>query len=136
MYTEHTPELNGTRQFSSCALLVDDDGAPLVAIAGGSDSLEGRGMEIWNPLNESVTTQTDLLPSEEGGTFGLQDAQLVPINGGSELLLYGGWANSSLSMDLGKIWKYSLAENIWTEYGSMLFTRQELIVLPVTGMHC
>ena len=89
-------------------------------------------MEIWNPNNGSVITQIDFLPTEEVESFGLQDAQLVPINDGRELLLYGGKADSVID----EIWKFSLAENSWSKVGTMLFPREELIVLPVVGIHC
>jgi hypothetical protein len=47
-------------------------------------------MEVWNPSDGSVEQKFDELPSEVGGQNGINFAQLMPIRGGSELLLYGG----------------------------------------------
>ena len=127
-YTKHPEELKRERVYSSCALLEDENGAPLVAVAGG----DSKGMEIWNPKDGTVTTQIEVLPPEGGSSVGLQDAQLVSINEGRELLLYGGRADSVSN----GIWKFSLAENTWSKVGTMLIPREELIVLPVKGIHC
>jgi hypothetical protein len=47
-------------------------------------------MEIWNPADGTVTLVTDELPPEEGDSNSLDFSQLVPIDDGSGLLLYGG----------------------------------------------
>ena len=57
-----------------------------MAIAGGGS----QGMEVWNPLDGSVTSLTAELPPEEDDNNGLEFAELMPIKGGKELLLYGG----------------------------------------------
>lgn len=57
-----------------------------MAIAGGGS----QGMEIWNPADGSVTLATFELPPEEGDIGGLDFSQMLPINNGTELLLYGG----------------------------------------------
>ena len=57
-----------------------------MAIVGGSEP----GMEVWNPTDGSVQKVIDKLPSEVGGKSGINFAQLMPIKGGTELLLYGG----------------------------------------------
>ena len=130
-YTKHTERFTEERRYSSCALLKDDKGAPLVAVAGGYRAPSSRGMEIWNPIDETVTTQIDVLPSDVGGG-GLEDAYMVPINEGREVLLYGGLAQTYSD----EIWKFSLAENSWTKVGTMLYPREQLIVLPVKGIQC
>jgi hypothetical protein len=86
-------------------------------------------MEIWNPIDGTVTTQIDVLPSEVGGG-GLEDACMVPR--GREVLLYGGLAQTYSD----EIWKFLLAENSWTKVGTMLYPREQLIVLPVKGIQC
>lgn len=47
-------------------------------------------MEVWNPADGSVTLITNELPPEEGYSSGVAFAQLLAINNGTELLLYGG----------------------------------------------
>ncbi len=47
-------------------------------------------MEVWNPVTGSVEKVSEVLPSEEGDTGSLDYSQLLPINGGEDLLLYGG----------------------------------------------
>ena len=47
-------------------------------------------MEVWNPADGSVTMITNELPPEEGDSNGVAFAQLLAINDGTELLLYGG----------------------------------------------
>ena len=47
-------------------------------------------MEIWNPSDGSVQKIFDEVPPEEENSNSLDFAQLLAINGGSDLLLYGG----------------------------------------------
>jgi hypothetical protein len=47
-------------------------------------------MEVWNPIDGSVTKVTKELPNEEGDSASLNAAKLVSIKNGTELLLYGG----------------------------------------------
>ncbi len=57
-----------------------------VAIIGGSSP----GMEVWNPSDGSVQKIFDEVPPEENDSNSLDFGQLLAINCGSELLLYGG----------------------------------------------
>ncbi len=57
-----------------------------VAIIGG----RSQGMEVWNPSDDSVQKIFTEVPPEEGDSSSLDFAQLLAINGGRELLLYGG----------------------------------------------
>jgi hypothetical protein len=43
--------------------------------------------------------------------FSIQDSRLLSINGGTELLLYGG----RVSADIDAIWKYTVADNTWKQ---------------------
>ena len=47
-------------------------------------------MEVWNPATGRVDKVSEVLPSEEGSSASLDYSQLLPINGGEDLLLYGG----------------------------------------------
>ena len=116
------------RVSSACALIKGVDGFPRVAILGGSS----KGMEFWNPIDDSVEMVSEELPQEEGSTMGLIHTQIIPVKEGSELMLYGGFKGSHLK----EIWNYNVAENSWTRVGSTLVARGEHVVLPVTGITC
>ena len=113
---------------SACALVKGVDGFPRVAILGGTS----KGMEFWNPIDDSVEMVSEELPQEEGSTMGLIHTQIIPVKEGSELMLYGGFKGSHLK----EIWNYNVAENSWTRVGSTLVARGEHVVLPVTGITC
>jgi len=96
------------RGASSCALIKAKDGSPVVAIIGGW----GKGMEVWNPQTRQVELLWGEIPPEVGTSSGLEVAEVLPINDGSELILYGGYAGSNKD----EIWKYTVETNIWTRY--------------------
>ena len=83
-----------------------NDGQQVIAIIGGQQ----RGMEIWNPRTKTVELLWDIIPPEEGGTTGLWESELVTINGGTEIILYGGYNGKYQA----GIWKYIVSENRWT----------------------
>jgi len=97
------------RRESSCALIKAKDGNPVVAIIGGA---YGKGMEIWNPKTREVELLWDEIPPEEGGSRGLDTAEILPVNGGSDFILYGGYDGSYND----EIWKYNVETNSWTKY--------------------
>jgi len=103
------------RDQSSCALIKDKDGSPVVAIIGGYD----KGMELWNPQTGEVELLWDEIPPEVGGSFSLRYAEMIPINNGSELILYGGYDESTTD----DIWKYNVETNSWTMYISYIVYR-------------
>ena len=57
-----------------------------MAVAGGGS----QGMEVWNPADGSVSSLTAELPPEVDDSTALDFAELLPINKGKEMLLYGG----------------------------------------------
>jgi len=87
------------RWFSSCGLLRDKDGQPVITIVGGAD--EG-GMEMWNPL----TSEMKMLWSKNPILAENCDdsAELLPIDRGNGFILYGG-IKGIYSSD--EIWKFS-----------------------------
>ncbi len=94
-----------------------------------------KGMELWNPSAETVETISDEIPAEEGSeSEGLQESQIVPINGRSEFLLYGGVVNGQNHSDV--IWRFTLETKAWQKVGTMLDAREEHVVLPVSGYQC
>ena len=57
---------------------------------------------------------------------------MFSINDGSELILYGGFAGYYLA----DIWKYSVADDTWTQVGNMTSPRYGHLVIPVTAVKC
>jgi len=96
------------RVASSCALIKSKDGSPVVAIVGGRE----KGMELWNPQTREVKLLWDEIPPEVDELSGLEYAEMLPINDGSELIFYGGATGSTSN----EIWKYTIETNSWTKY--------------------
>ncbi len=48
----------------------------MVAVAGGLQS-NSKGMELWNPMDDTLEIVSDVLPPEEGRATGLHNAQMV-----------------------------------------------------------
>ena len=130
-YSRQTEKLIGRRWKSSCAVIKNSDGDTLVAIAGGLHR-DGKGLEIWSPTEGTVKMVSNVLPTENSKSFGLNHAQLVAINGGRELLLYGGFQGSYQ----GEIWKFTEKDSGWLKVGDMLLGREEHVVLPVANVKC
>ena len=57
---------------------------------------------------------------------------MFSINDGSELILYGGFAGEYLP----DIWKYSVADDTWTQVGNMTSPRYGHHVIQVSGVIC
>jgi hypothetical protein len=60
--------------------------------------------------DESLLTFHEALPHEQD-TLGLDGSQMVSVNGGSDLILYGGFAGEYLP----DIWKYSVEDDSWVQ---------------------
>jgi hypothetical protein len=131
VYTKHQERLSRKRWKGACTLFNGKDGEPLVAIAGGLP-FDSKGMDIWNPADGTVELVTLLLPTETDSSLGLNHAQLLPINGGSEFILYGGFQGEYQQ----EIWKYAVINSTWSKIGAMLSPREEQVVLPVNGIRC
>jgi len=84
-----------------------------VAIIGGLE----KGMELWNPQTGIVELLWDEIPPEVGGSDGLRFAEILLINDGSELIVYGGDTGSTTD----EIWKYNVESNIWTKYFKLFY---------------
>lgn len=131
-YTENTAALTGQRSQSACALARNVNGDPLVAVAGGRND-GSKGLEVFNPRDGTVTVLSEVLPQEEMTDNQLQNAHMMSINGGTELLIYGGYDGFTTVDD---IWKFTLADNKWTKVGQMIVPRDDHFVLEVTGFSC
>ena len=60
--------------------------------------------------NEGLKVYVHAFTSSQLHAF-VQDSRLLAINGGTELLLYGG----RVSADIDAIWKYTVADNTWKQ---------------------
>ena len=130
MYQEQPSRLIGSRYKSTCALVKNKNGDRLVVIIGGGNS---AGMEVWNPMDGTINILSKKIPSEVGKFSGLVSSQVISVNGGKELILYGGFVSGTYK---GGIWRYSVEANSWTKLGAMLKRRYEHVVLPVIGIEC
>ena len=130
-FTKKEEKLINPRWKSACALLTANNGDPLIAVAGGIHA-DGKGLEIWNPLQSSVEMINEYLPTESASSLGLNHAQLVPVNGGKEMILYGGFQNDYQS----EIWKFTLDTSEWDKMGELAVAREEHIIFPLDTVAC
>ena len=64
---------------------------------------------------------------------GINFPAVLSINGGSELMLYGGTVASKY---VSGIWKYKTDQDSWTKVGDLIHARAEHITIAVTGIEC
>ena len=120
-YTKHSLELQGDRQYSSCALLNGKNGEKLIALAieGGYSTK----LAVWNPNNGLIETVLSGIPEVTG---------MVSVKRGEELSVYqnyGTWGGDG-------IYKYVRTDNFHTRIGQLLTPRKWTVDLPVTGLSC
>ena len=134
-YTEH-PELWIKKHiYNSCAVLKDEDGNPLVVTSGSffdQADVQYSGLEAWSPVHGTTSILSEFHPDEEGALFPLRSSQMISINDGSELLMYGGFNGNGLQ----SIWKFTLVDNTWAKTGSLPAPKFGHEVLPVWGIEC
>jgi hypothetical protein len=53
----------------------EKNGNMVAAVLGGAFA-ESKGMEVWNPINQSVKVITNAIPPEIGGATGTQQIGL------------------------------------------------------------
>ena len=131
VFTERKERLINKRFKSACALVKGSNGEPLVAVAGGITA-DSKGLEIWNPLKASVELIDDLLPTETASSLGLNHAMLIPINKGTEMILYGGYQNDYQS----EIWKFTVDTSKWEKMGDLKVAREEHIIFELDSVAC
>lgn len=56
-----------------------------------STDSSGKGMEFWNPIDDSVTMTVNELPQEIGQPTALGKGSLVAINQNTELIISDGF---------------------------------------------
>ena len=126
-YTKQSTELLRNRTWTWCAIIEKENSEKVVVVTGGFSS----GTEIWNPLDGSIKLVSEDFPPVT--SIGNGHGKVVPINFGSELLLYGGWYNGT---PVDNIWKFSGSDLSWSEFGKMLYNRDDHVVIPVDDIEC
>ena len=81
-YHEQQFQLQNVRFRSACATLKKDNGDPVVVILGGAGA-NSKGMELWDIKEGLLESIFEIPPDMESMSEGLQEAQIIPINGGS-----------------------------------------------------
>lgn len=87
--------------------------------------------------------QVDLIRSTD---CNLVSPAVVPVNNGTELIVYGGYFRHGSSDDdddnlsyekdgTSEIWKFSFAQN-WTMIGNMNIDRWTHLVFPIKDVRC
>ena len=125
-YTEHKSQLTSSRISSACALLNGPNGEILVALAGGVSS----GLEVWNPLSDSVTVLTAEFPIRS--SYAGMAPFMISVNGANELIYYDEVEEEERS----GIWRYHQGNNSWSQTGKLLFGRKNFVALPVIDIAC
>jgi hypothetical protein len=126
-YTNHTAHWTGSRKYSACAMLRGKHGEHLVAAAAGASA----GMEVWNPLEGTVTTVTDDFPVLTGDN---RAPRMISGADGSQLFYYDSLVN--VNNPLKGIWKFEVGNATWTQVGEMLQPRDDFTVVAVRNIAC
>jgi hypothetical protein len=126
-YTKQATELLRNRTWTWCAILENENAEKVVVITGGFSA----GTEIWNPLDGSIKLVSEDFPPVT--SIGNGHAKLVPINFGSDLLLYGGVYDGATVLNIRK---FSGSDLSWSEFGRMLSIRDDHVVIPVDDIEC
>lgn len=80
--------------------MIDGNGQTMVVVFGG----EAKGIESWNPRDGSSKVLSVETAPEVGSSSGLMESFLITINGGQDVLIFGGQTS-----DL--IWLYNLVSS-------------------------
>ncbi len=79
----------------------DVNGQTMVVVFGG----KAKGIESWNPRDGSSKVLSIETLSEVESTYGLMDSFLITINGGKDVLIFGGKISQFYRI---RIWLYNL----------------------------
>ena len=107
-------------------MLNGPNGETLVALAGGVSS----GLEVWNPLSDSVTVLTAEFPIRS--SYAGMAPFMISVNGANELIYYDEVEEEERS----GIWRYHQGNNSWSQAGKLLIGRRNFVALPVTDIAC
>ena len=87
--------------------------------------------------DDSIEFLEDSFPPEKDTDELLAQAQLVAVNRGRELLVYGGKTTRNYQSQVqASIWMFEFATRRWRWISSMQEERQGHVVLPVNGVTC
>ena len=118
----------------ACTLVKSTNESILVAMTSGTDEY-GLDLVDVKPSGSfnSWSKISDKLPEEIGKSNGLAFSQLLSVNNGNELLLYGGQIGNQI---FDGIYKFYFASKTWLQVGKMKFPRSAHVVIPVHDLSC
>jgi hypothetical protein len=82
----------------------DANDQTMVVVFGG----EAKGIESWNPLTGSSKILSNETLPEAGSSYGLMDSFLITINGGKDVLIFGGQTSQYY---MAAVWIYNLVSS-------------------------
>jgi hypothetical protein len=125
---------NSLRTHQSCAVLKAKDQSIQLAMTSGTTKFGLSMINLDTMTGSNVWIEPpSKLPMEIGQQEGLGFGQLLAINNGTELLLYGGQIQDKI---FDGIYKFFPASNTWMRVGKMMFPRAAHVVIPVHGLSC
>ena len=125
---------NFYKTHQACAVLRVKDHNVQLAMTSGTTKFGMSLISIDTRSGSNVWTEPSTkLPMEIGLQEGLGFGQLLAINNGTELLLYGGQVQGQI---FDGIYKYFPISQTWMKVGKMLFPRSAHAVIPVHGLSC
>ena len=88
--------------------------------------------------NDTIELLPNPIPVEQESGAVLEQTQLVAIEGGRELLLYGGFTDhgDDDKKEYSNVWRFTFSSRKWTNTGNMLEPRSGHVVLPVNDITC
>ncbi len=84
--------------------MIDGNGQTMVVVFGG----EAKGIESWNPRDGSSKVLSLETAPEVESYLGLMDASLISINGGQDVLIFGGRTSRYY---MAFVWIYNLVSS-------------------------
>ena len=122
------------RSNAACALVKSTYDKQTVALTGGANEFGLDLVEILEFDNSTTWLKiSERLPDELNQSTGLTFSQLLSINKGTELLLYGGQIGNQI---FDGIYKFDFASKTWLQVGKMKFSRSAHVVIPVDALTC
>ena len=134
MISKKHQDRNIRRYYQSCALVKSTNESIQVAMTSGTSDY-GLDLVDIKPSGSfnSWSKISDRLPEEIGKSNGLAFSQLLTVNNGTELLLYGGQIGNQI---FDGIYKFYFASKTWLQVGKMKFPRSAHVVIPVHNLSC
>lgn len=84
--------------------MTDANGQTMVVVFGGM----AKGIESWNPRDGTSKVLSLETEPEIGSSHGLMDSFLITINGGQDVLIFGGQTSQYY---MNNVWIYNLVSS-------------------------